>query len=276
MYLLALKSAYAQIGFGRVVVLNDGSLTPRDLSTLADHVPAVEIVHISSVKLSDCPKGGTWERLLLISDLVKEQYVIQLDSDSLTLNPIPDVMDCIARNCSFTMLGRGSLASIEPVKSTCERARSRSQTSTEPQAISERSFDLLPDSESVRYVRGTSAFAGFAAQSFTREQVRTFSLNMQAICGHDKWREWGSEQVTSNLIIANSPQAQPLAFPKYVSYYPSDTIRYEDSSFVHFMGTHRFENGLYSKLARELIKAWSTKGVDGHSTEWMQRGRSAT
>ena len=76
MYLVAIKSYYRVMGRGRVVVLNDGSLSESDLVLLKRHVPFVKIVPISEVRTAPCPSGACWERLLLISEYVKDNYVV--------------------------------------------------------------------------------------------------------------------------------------------------------------------------------------------------------
>ena len=74
---------------------------------------------------------------------------------------------------------------------------------------------------------------------------------MVALIG-DKWQEWGSEQVSSNYLIANSPNSFVLPYPKYAFYWKdADLI---DSAFLHFAGTYRFDNGLYKKLSRQVIE----------------------
>lgn len=69
----------------------------------------------------------------------------------------------------------------------------------------------------------------------------------------DKWDEWGSEQVTSNLLIANTLNAQVMEFPKYLSYWAHVNIPYENASFIHFIGPYRFSNGFYVRSARKVI-----------------------
>jgi hypothetical protein len=69
----------------------------------------------------------------------------------------------------------------------------------------------------------------------------------------DKWDEWGSEQVTTNLLIANLEGACPLPSPKYVSYWAHPDVPYNDASFLHFIGPYRFANGYYLKQARNVI-----------------------
>jgi len=262
MYLIAIKSIYRFLGAGRIVVLNDGSLTKTDRDLLTRHLPFVRILTFRHVPIANTPKGGCWERLLLIAGLVKDTYVIQVDSDSLTFAEIPEVLDHIKHNRSFTLLGAGSVATVEPMVDACARAKHSRDSSMEPQAVSERSLDQFPDCAKLKYVRGNAAFAGFAHGCFSRTDVVYYSERMERICGSKIWHSWGSEQVTSNLIIANSARTAILPSPKYVSYYALPHIDYSESSFLHFMGTHRFEHGCYSNLARRVIRNLRVAGKD--------------
>ncbi len=251
MYLLAIKSFCAQLGrYPKVVILNDGTLTNSDYAILQTHIPGVRIVLISEVAPDRCPKGSCWERLLLIGDLVKDTYVVQLDSDTLTLKSIAEVTQCIEANRSFTLLGDGSYPDIETMQSAC--LRSKTNMGTMVQAVCERSFDQLPESTTLKYVRGNAGFTGFAKGSIVREKIVWFS-DLMRIIANDKWDEWGSEQVTSNLLIANSQDAHVLEFPKYLSYWAHANIPYQDASFIHFIGPYRFSNGFYVSSARKVI-----------------------
>jgi len=254
MYLIAIKSVYRVFEGGNIVVLDDGSLTNTDITLMNQHLPSVRVVGFSDIGPAATPKGGCWERLLLISDLVRDGYVIQLDSDTLTLGDVPEVLNFVEENCSFTLLGAGSFPGVESMIDASSRAKRNEQRSMEPQGVSERLLDQFPDGSNLKYVRGNAAFAGFARNSFTRSDVEYFSKNMETICGADTWHRWGSEQVTSNLIIANSPRVSVLPHPKYTSYYALKDINYAKSSFIHFMGTHRFENGCYTTVANRVIQ----------------------
>jgi hypothetical protein len=253
MYLLAVKSFCRQLGRNpNVVLLDDGSLTSQDYATIAQHLPEARIVHISKVAPANCPKGSCWERLLLIGDLVGDSYVIQIDSDTLTLNSISEIRECVDSNRSFTLMGDRSFPEIESMTSASVRYKDHSSQMV--QAICERSFDELPESATFNYVRGNAGFAGFAKGSFNREKVEYFSSLMRRIA-KQRWDEWGSEQVTSSLIIANTKGSNPLSFPKYLSYWAHPDVSYDQASFIHFIGPHRYDNGFYLKSAKKMIAA---------------------
>jgi len=211
MYLLATKSFCRQLERNpSVVILDDGSLTESDIVTIHRHIPEARIATFSDVATDSCPKGNCWERLLLISDLVKSSYVVQIDSDTLTLNSIAEVKECIDSNWSFTLMGDRSYPDIEPMRSACARAKENPNTTV--QEICEQSFDQLAEADSLKYVRGNAGFTGFAKGSIDREKIVWMSNLMRRIA-KERWDEWGSEQVVSNLLMALTPYSFPSIFP---------------------------------------------------------------
>jgi hypothetical protein len=68
-----------------------------------------------------------------------------------------------------------------------------------------------------------------------------------------KWTEWGSEQVGSNFVVANAPDAIVLSAPRYLNY-PGGAVP-SATSFLHFIGPSRFSNGTYRKSAGLAIDA---------------------
>ena len=82
LFLLAVKSFARQVRPRTVCVLNDGSLSANDRAVLREHIPGVNLLELAEFRSAVCPRGGTWERLLAIASLVRDHYVIQLDSDT--------------------------------------------------------------------------------------------------------------------------------------------------------------------------------------------------
>ena len=247
--LLAVKSFARQVRPRTVCVLNDGSLSANDRAVLREHIPGVNMLELAEFRSAVCPRGGTWERLLAIASLVRDHYVIQLDSDTLTIGLIEEVRHCIERQSAFA-LGTWNNQKIETMRERCETARKLAhQTDSHVQVVAEANLDKLDDFESLRYVRGCSGFAGFARQSFTRELVEAISGQMQAAIGA-KWSEWGSEQVMSNIVIANIPNAIVLPHPKYADCHK---MQPGVTEFIHFIGSCRFDDGNYARLGAQLI-----------------------
>jgi hypothetical protein len=252
MYLLAIKSLARHIQPKMVFALDDTSLSQHDKEILRHHIHPIEILPVTTVANSRCPKGGCWERLLFISDKAPTSYVVQIDSDTLTLGVPKAVRKHIDDNLSFTLgewRGQKIVSAREAACSVKDRVTNGSE---HVQMISEANLDRLEFAKEAQYVRGSAGFAGFARASLSREEVERFSRSMARIIGNNKWSEWGSEQVTSNFVVANTDGAEVLPFPEYCFHSPE--IDVEPATFVHFIGSYRFHGGRYARLARRVIE----------------------
>ena len=253
-YLVAVKSLAAALGRGRVVILDDGTLTAADHALLAHHLGDPCVIPITSVDTGPCPRGGTWERLLTILDLRRDHYVIQLDSDTVTLGRVPEVAAAIDAGRSFMLRGEASatLMSMALFPATLApepRGRVHIQG-----AIEERVDAVtLPGIAVPLYARGCSGFAGFAPTDEARVVAEAFSRQAESMLGTERWAEWGTEQVTSNVVIANSRDPLLLPYDRYLNFW-GDPLP-ADRRFVHFVGTCRFDGRTYLDATRNAISA---------------------
>lgn len=250
MFLLACKSFMAQVPIAHVHILSDGTLTSEDMACLAQHIPQVSFLQLADVRSPKCPQGACWERLLSIAQLVQQHYVVQLDGDTLALGDISEVAEHIAAARSFT-LGTWDDQQIESMETRCSAAKA-ALTAARPhvQLLAEANFDKFSEYATLRYAKGCAGFAGFARGSFTRERVEALSQEMEAAIGQ-RWHEWGSEQVMSNIIVSNTPGAAVLPHPKYSSCENLDNYQ---PAFIHFIGYCRFNKGAYARLGQEMIR----------------------
>jgi hypothetical protein len=258
-YLVAVKSFHARLGVGRVVILDDGTLTAADRAVLARHLANPSIRPIAAVETGACPAGGCWERLLALLDLTDDNYIVQLDSDTVTVGEVPEVRAAIATNRSFTLLGdalageRGVLSlpdfmtAYHPGGSGIDPAGpAHVQTSIEGH------LDRYPEAARHRYVKGCAGFAGFARGGRpSRARAEAFSRKAERIVGQNKWCRWGSEQVASNFLVANSEDPVLLPYSRYSNHW-NEPIG-PDSRFLHFVGTHRYSNGEYRRHTERAI-----------------------
>lgn len=254
-YLVAVKSLHAQLQRGRVVILDDGSLTGDDKAVLARHLDNPRIIPIASVDTGPCPVGGTWERLLTILDLRRDNYVIQLDSDTVTLGPVDEIAGAIAAGHSFTLRG-GVDGEILPLPEVSARARASAGAGpVHVQSAIEQAMEqmAIPGRDALHYARGCSGFAGFAPGGEGRALAEAFSAEADRLLGRTKWSEWGSEQVTSNFVIANEADALLLPYDRYLNYWDEPVAA--AVPFVHFVGTHRYTRGAYAQAARRVVGA---------------------
>jgi len=253
MYLLAIKSMCRFIRPRQVVVLDDTSLTADDKALLARHIEGLRVHRTVDVTNEKCPRGLCWERLLFMADAVTDGYVIQLDSDTVTLRRPQDAIDCVTSDRSFT-LGTTLGQEVVSMEAACAAACARpGATNGHVQAVAEAAFDRLSHCRDSMYVRGCAAFVGYAPGSLSRATVEQFSVEMSAIVGGNKWSEWGSDQIASNYIIANTPAARVLPLARYSCYSPALDV--SACAFLHFIGTYRFKRNAYVRTARRVIKA---------------------
>jgi len=252
-YLVAVKSLWSHLGRGRVVLMDDGTLTAQDRAILAHHCGDPEIIPITSVAMGQFPHGGTWERFLTILDRRRSEYWIQLDSDTVTIGPVPEIIEAISRNRSFALLG-GHDAEIGalPVAEIARRLYPDGPAQGHIQSRIESRLDQCPPERGWRYLRGCSGFAGFAAMGEGRGLAAAFLDQMKQLVGEDDIAIWGTEQIASNFQIANERDPVLLPYDRYLKYWSEDWR--DDAAFVHFVGTHRYDNGAYARASRMAIE----------------------
>lgn len=250
LFLIAIKSFTKQVAIKKVIIINDGTLTQNDLEILEKHIPIVEIRDVKEFANDACPKGGCWERLLAIAYYVKEYYVIQLDSDTLTLSDIPEVKQHIATQTAF-VIGTWDNQTIEPMQVCSERVRKNVNITPDShiQMLAEANFNEIDNADTLNYVRGCAGFTGFPKDSFTDSYVVDISRKIENTIGN-KWHNWGSEQVMSNIVVANIDKSCVLPHPNYCD---CTKIETGTTNFIHFIGECRFKSGIYQNLAREVI-----------------------
>ncbi len=258
-YLVAVKSLHARLGIGRVAILDDGTLTAADKAVLARHLGDPAIRSIRDVETGACPSGGCWERLLTLLDMTADDYVVQLDSDTLTIGAVPEVADAIAANRSFTLLGdprageQGILSLPDFMAAYHPRGSGIDPAGPAHVQLSiEGHWDRYPDAARHRYIRGCAGFAGFArGGAASRASAEAFSCAAETIVGRDKWHRWGSEQVASNFLVANSADPVLLPYARYSNYWNEPPGL--EARFLHFVGTHRYSTGEYRRRTIEAI-----------------------
>lgn len=250
-YLLAAKSLHHHLARGRFVILDDGTLTDADRKVLAHHLGNPEIRSIADVDVGDCPRGGCWERLLTLLELRHDNYVIQLDSDTVTVGPVPDIAAAIDSGRNFTLKGDATsqLRDADSFAEDLGALGPDAHVQARIEAVLHRIDAGLPKPS--RYVRGCAGFAGFARGGMDRRVADAFSREARALLGDDGWAKWGSEQVMSNVIVANEGDPLLLDYDRYMNYWREPDLA--GRSFVHFLGTCRFDRGMYANTSRRAL-----------------------
>lgn len=246
-YLIAVKSFCHFLNPERIVVVCDPSIDQADRTLIARHLPHVELRAADEFTHPDMPRGGTWERLYAIAGFTRDTYVVQLDADTLTVKPIPEVLEAIRTGTGF-VLGEMS----DTPSRTLAQARANALPWMAPgahiQGIAETEMVNVGLPADARYIRGCSGFTGFPRSATMQETMADFSRRMTAKLGND-WKRWGTEQVTSNYLASNMPGAAALPFPKYGTPDRSDG----GTAFYHFIGSMRFINGKYATTSRQAL-----------------------
>lgn len=247
MYLIAAKSFGRFVRPKMFVVVDDG-LTPDDQALLRRHLDQVRFIRTAEVDVGRCPRRGCWERLISISRLSQQHYVIQLDSDTVTVDRPDEVLDCVARNRSFT-LGTTQGSQVVSVAQASDFVKEIDDSHVQLQA--EKVLARLPGADALRYVRGCAGFAGFGRGQLAFEPLEAFSEAMAGAIGRQAWSSWGSEQVASNFMVANTPDPMILPLDKYLNYVPARNIG--AARLLHFIGDHRFRGTTYVMQSRRAI-----------------------
>lgn len=246
-WLLAVKSIARHVGPGDYAAIDDGTLTSGDKALLSKHLPGLRVIALNQVDTEGCPRGGTWERLITVLRLAANRYVVQVDSDLVAWRPIEELTEAVRAGRSFALAGESGAA----VKSLAEASQdARGQSYPHVQHAAEQLLEAMPEAGRWRYLRGCSGLAGFPPGS-SPALARQFSQFMQARLGA-RWQEWGTEQITSNFVVANA--RDPVVLPwRYYPAFTGDTEALAEAKLAHFIGPARFQRGAYTRASRQVI-----------------------
>ncbi|WP_430635606.1 hypothetical protein [Sphingomonas hankookensis] len=198
--------------------------------------------------------------MLTILDLRADAYVIQVDSDTVSLRDLTDVRAAIDGARDFTLRGEASAE----IRAAHAIARDRADVDPRDpklhvQDAAEAAIGsvAIPGHATLHYVRGCSGFAGFAPGGPGRALAAGFSQAMDDAIGRASWSRWGSEQVTSNFVVANGADPVLLPYDRYLNFWNAALLgraRFPtDPAFIHFIGTYRFHGDAYLSATRAAI-----------------------
>lgn len=247
-YLLAIKSFILYAQPARVVVVADPTLNHEDRSVLRQHVPWVEVMEAADFRRPALPVGGTWERLSAISVLCADTSVVQLDADTLTFAPPGEVVAALLAEHSFVVRSEAGVEIVDLGAAAAEASR-RSASNSHVQLAAEACLPHLQSTSSLRYARGCSGFTGFGRKAIDPARLADVSAQFRALLG-GRWDEWGTEQVTSNLLAASAPKAFMLSHPTYCN---ADSLTIE-TRVAHYIGYCRHVNRNYERRALHAVQ----------------------
>lgn len=248
-YLVAVKSFARFANPEHVVVVCDPSIDDADRAILTEQVPHIKLRAAAEFCDPAIPRGGCWERLFAISEYCKEYYVVQLDADTVTTGDIVEVCDAISSSRGF-VLGEESNQTLLSLADCSARASSILTPEAHIQTLAESVMVEIGLPQEALYVRGCAGFTGFPTDDSMRERMLDYSRRMTERLG-SRWASWGTEQVTSNYLVANAKNTTVLPFPKYGT--PDQAT--DETAFLHFIGSMRFINGKYEAATAAAVRA---------------------
>lgn len=249
-YLVAAQSFARQVPPERVVVVCDPSITDADRAALRASIPHIELVRAEDFRHPELPVGGCWERLQAMTHYAKSAYVVQLDADTVSSGPLPEVVEAIRSGSAFILGERPDQSRVSLAEASAAAAgRQRPNTHVHVQGVAEYMMGQAQLS-GAWYVRGCAGFFGLPSSNHVLDDALAYSREMRRLVG-ERWNEWGTEQVTSNYLAANCEGFAVLPWPKYAT--PSH--RAPNPVFSHFIGTIRFASAAYRHAASQAIVA---------------------
>lgn len=255
MYLIAIKSFMKNFGYGVIEVINDGSLTQQDIETIEHHVPKVRFSLASDVHTHGCPTYISWKRLFRVQQLAETSYVIQLDSDTLSLGPLVEVHDRVSKNQGY-LIGSERWGKAVNVGLLRDIVSQWQNTHVQPLAeINFHKMDFFADG--TKYIRACAGFAGYPKGFATIAQIQALSNEIESYVGKKTWYGWGSEQTATMCLISKTANASVLPWPYYQNFkFPQSNEHIDSMNLIHFIGSNRYDNGVYRSLATKKIKEW--------------------
>ena len=253
MYLLSMKSFYRKLGRGKLIAIIDRDTPESGRVTLERHFPGIRLIYLEDIDPSPCQRGGTWERLFYLVRHSQDEYIMQVDCDTLVLgDDINEIVHCAENNIPFAYADNNWA-----IKSLRDIAKDANEVDWDYVGIVlERCFADWPDANTMRYVRASSGLAGFSKGGFTLPQLEYFHEHMKQSLG-PRWKDWGTEQSGSNFAIANSPNAITLPFPEYrTGPEPNDDKR---TKFFHFIGSNRFRDHQFANEGKRIVHELQTQ-----------------
>jgi hypothetical protein len=257
-YLVAAKSFLARVPAAELAVVCDPTLTADDRATLRRHLPHLQLHEASAFAVPGLPTGGCWERLLAIGTMAASRYVIQLDADTLTLGPLPEVRRAVEQGTGF-VLGEEAGQVLRGLPEVSATAREWMRSSGLPPHVQDRVEADFADAglpADARYVRGCAGFTGFPRDATLHGRLLDFAHRMAARHG-PAWRAWGTEQISSNYLVANAHGTQVLPYPRYTD--PREIT--VDTVFVHYIGWLRHRDRGYERLTRRVLRSLAGDAV---------------
>jgi hypothetical protein len=255
MYLVAVKSFMENFGYGSIEAIDDGSLTQHDIEMLHHHIPHLNVTKADDIETYGCPTYISWKRLFRIQQLAETSYVIQLDSDTISLGPLVEVNERVTKNQGY-LIGSERWGKAIDVNLLRDIVSQWNNTHVQPLAeINFHKMDFFADG--TKYIRACAGFAGYPKGFATVEQIQALSNEIESYVGKETWYGWGSEQTATMCLISKTSNASVLPWPYYQNFkFPQSNEHINSMNLIHFIGSNRYDDNVYTRLVKKKLSAW--------------------
>lgn len=154
-------------------------------------------------------------------------------------------MECIAHDRTVTLgapTGRQLVSASEAAENTWAHV----------QSYAECALGKASDATQLKYVRGCAGSIGFASGQLPRARIEAFAREMLGLIRSDRFAQWGSEQVISNLMAGAS--SGTLVLPAETPLFWAPGLKVEQPALIHFFGTYRCPQGMYLRQSMRVIR----------------------
>lgn len=252
-YLVAIKTFARHARPRGIAALCDETVSSTDRATLRSQIPHVEFLDIGSFRHPGIPVGGCWERLLAVTELAKNRYVIQLDSDTVTTSDVREAVEATHHRSGFVMGNEPSQA-IETLAALHAKTAPDSAhlSALHIHRVVQYHLSRVGLETSLMYTDGWASFTGFPPDETLQPRLFDVVARMRNALGR-RFDDWGTEMVTSNFLVANAARCFVLPFPKYCTPVQGETAAH----LWHFVGATRYDNFRYMRTSRAALKQLS-------------------
>jgi len=262
-YLVAIKSFLRYYDGVAVVVHDDGSLQPKDISLIESHLPGALVIprRQADAEFRDTIADpfleqirGSYTSYLKLFDptlYANGKRIVILDTDTIFLRS-PDTIIDWARNGGppwYHCSPRGSWTTKRRSLTEHKRLQDVHIQTLIMDALAEINTEL---GAAYHIEQGfCSGFIGYEPGTVSFDNLRKLFSVLHAKLG-DRIFRWGAEQTTHGLVLC-SAGARALPVQDYFVFTRANAHAADAGTFVHFVGENRFHRMIYPRLARRVL-----------------------
>ena len=250
--LVAVKSLHAQLKRGRVVLLDDGTLTGEDRALLAHHCGDPELIAAAGDEGSaGFLSGKGWKAFCTVLARRQSEYWLWLGSDSVTIAAVPEVERAIALNASCMLPGPGKAEEPQGLGEFVRAHYPAGPADGDAATRIESRLAKVARSD-WRYLRGSAGLLGFGAGGPGLRFAASACHVLESLVGASTMRDPGAVQIAANLHLASEKRTVLLPRARYR--HDGREAWDEGAAFFRFAEPDRYADGTYASISRVAIE----------------------